>query len=80
MESNMAQTIYMAKRTDDPVKKYMVYLVYDEFPIFVYATEYELNETAGFYVFIYNGNYTISFPIHHVKEIKMEARENEEEE
>jgi len=68
----MAQTIYMAKRTDDPVKKYMVYLVYDEFPIFVHATQYELNETAGFHVFIYNGNYVASFPIHHVKEIKID--------
>lgn len=54
----------------DPVK-YLVYLVYDPFPIFVWAHLHEAG--SEFHVFVRDGNYIASFPVHVVKEIKKET-------
>ncbi len=62
------------EKKEDP-KKYLVYFKFDKYPVFVYANFYEDN--GEFYIFIRNGEYIASFPMHHVKEIKIEESDGE---
>lgn len=49
-------------------EEYLVYLIDEKYPIFIWADEYEVNE--DFYRFLFNGNYNISIPKHIVDRVE----------
>lgn len=51
--------------------EYLLYIKGYDYPIFVWATEYQIQRMNDFFCFVLEGNYSTSFPINMINKIML---------